>query len=62
MQRFSLFVPHLRPMTVPSGAAFSHPPPAPLPSEKTGDTASIVTKTHTLSNSVSIHSLMRAAV
>ena len=31
MQSFSLFVPRLRPTTIHSGEAFSHPPPAPLP-------------------------------
>ena len=36
MKRFSPLVPRSRPTTLLSGAAFSRPPPVPLPSEKTG--------------------------
>ena len=44
-----------------SGAAFSRPPPAPLPTEETEDIASTATKTPTHSEIVGTGALPRAA-
>ena len=62
MQRLWSLVRRLRPTILPSAAAFSRPPPAPLPAKKTGDIASTATKTLTLSEIVGTHLFMRAAV
>ena len=62
MRRFLPFALRLRPTTLLSGAPFSRPPPAPLPSEKIGDIASIATKIHTLSETADTPLLTRVAV
>ena len=50
------------PTTLLSGAPFSHPPPAPLPSEKIGDIAQTARKIPSLSETADTPLLTRAAV
>ena len=62
MQRISPLVLYLRSRTLPSGSTSFRPPPAPRPSEKTGEIVSTTMKTSTLSETAGTPFCTRAAV